>query len=1177
MMIKKVFVLCIAALSLFGVENLRDRRNPGFEEDGKHWRSMVSGDPYAIFSRHEGINGSGAAVVNSPNAETSSGFYAQGFVNIIGGHKYTVEASFRGKIESGSAFIAARLWSGVTSSGGQTKESKFVKAYESEGIYECAEDCWSKVHITFTAPEQCNGIHLQLATREMKGFIAFDDIAVYELDDTISIPELTKAPALDGTLDETFRKEATRFTDFMQLPITVGRLAKETTEAYVGMTPEHIYGAFLMHHASDRKLAANKYQRDSSEIFMSDDVEFFITYIGRELPCFHFAFNLGGSVWDAQDGATEWNSGVQIATGTLSTTCELIQFRLPLKDIGYNHAVDAGIVPLNFKMSFGRSHYHDNNRYFSTWSRVLSKFEEPENFRSFTGLGQQFGRTCSELHWTRDSSRTLDSHSKPILSWQIEKPLFKELFSDKMPRETGESAYMWPRPLETINIKFGLQYGVTYCKNDILEEYRKHRLHPFGHIASIQPLSKWERETGIGHCLYFPYFIEDWSATYTPKVYDRMFEMTRQALRQNPDTVWGISLGDEAYEWLLYHFIDNANNPAKLEASPELREAVKLVKDKFGHGKYGVPKSSRGGRTERFEWLATRAYLYDRTHAMQRDLYKLCQEFTFRGKPLVCISGDPMGGHCSVQEQSRDKDCCDIFTGQVVPIASRWRQNVCYTTKLLKDFTGKTVWPCAHVEPYSRSNDVPTTAGYLSEVARGGGTGLQMWNYDLANQTRKMGDTCFDYYGHRPRWDVIMDIADKFRTMPELKFPKDELAIYVSVETFSSFRSPPGDATEALFTFAGPSAGAWFKFVSSTQVYDKAVNLNDWKAILFSNADIEKPENQAALQEYVKNGGTLVCFDADAFNYADDGSDSSANRETLFGAKTIEKKAPSAFHFHADALSSGISQEHFFNCSGNKALAPMDGTRILASFNDGTAAATVKEYPGGGRAILFAVPLNTSFVSHKTWRAMMKQFIANLGIKTDEDIWRFQFPSTPEKKPEYKDLCLTGNNMYWHLNEPVITANAKLKDASYSYSLAPDKSAAGAKYAFGEGNLTNRLKAFKCGDYYNRGNAELLKSGKLSTDMFFDTWSKTDAFDISISLGRKANVSCIKLFYNGELPTSKVKFANGSEKSFKGGETDEVAMIEMELDSVTDNIIIHISKRRDGNKLILSEMEIWGK
>ena len=185
-----LYAILSATIAAFAATNLRDGRDPGFNEGNAFWRVMNNGDPHSIFSKDAGINGSGALVISSPDSEATSGFYAKGFVPITGGKQYTVEAMFKGHIESGHAFICARIWTNTKGSS-QLPQSKGIMTVESPAITECIPDTWSSVHITFTAPKAATGIHLQLAARDFCGEIIFDDIAVYEMDDTISIPQFS--------------------------------------------------------------------------------------------------------------------------------------------------------------------------------------------------------------------------------------------------------------------------------------------------------------------------------------------------------------------------------------------------------------------------------------------------------------------------------------------------------------------------------------------------------------------------------------------------------------------------------------------------------------------------------------------------------------------------------------------------------------------------------------------------------------------------------------------------------------------------------------------------------------------------------------------------------------------------------------------------------------------------
>ncbi len=207
----------------------------------------------------------------------------------------------------------------------------------------------------------------------------------------------------------------------------------------------------------------------------------------------------------------------------------------------------------------------------------------------------------------------------------------------------------------------------------------------------------------------------------------------------------------------------------------------------------------------------------------------------------------------------------------------------------------------------------------------------------------------------------------------------------------------------------------------------------------------------------------------------------------------------------------------------------------------------------------------------------MRQFISNLGIAVDQDIWRFKFPAKAETEPVFKDTCLTGNYFYWHLNKPVMAANALCANGFYSYTMPPDGDEPGRKYAFPEGNLCNRIKATGLGDFYNKNNKKLVDEGKISTRMFFDTWSKSNAFEIVVDLGRNAQISTLKLFFSGELPSVTATLDNGAVFTAKGEETNEVHLLEIPLNAASKNIKLAIPARQAGKKLILSEMEIWGK
>ena len=183
------------------------------------------------------------------------------------------------------------------------------------------------------------------------------------------------------------------------------------------------------------------------------------------------------------------------------------------------------------------------------------------------------------------------------------------------------------------------------------------------------------------------------------------------------------------------------------------------------------------------------------------------------------------------------------------------------------------------------------------------------------------------------------------------------------------------------------------------------------------------------------------------------------------------------------------------------------GVKVLAASPAGDAVITEKKYPGGGRAVMIAREPIFTDGARPQWQEFNKTLLVNLGARTGQDIWRFTFPHKKEVKPVVKSTCLTGNHFLWWRDKAEKVANAPVaKDARYTLTLAPDAVKAGGKlvFDFKNGNLTNREKAFSAGDLFNElMNRFIIREGKIRLDMFADTFSRGDAFQI-----RRSHPSC---------------------------------------------------------------------
>lgn len=1140
--------------------------DPGFEQGKKFWYFMKPVQ-YGSFVR-EGTGGSQALMIRNDSElpARQGGLYRKDFIPVSAGKTYIFEVDFRGKLTEGFASGRVNVFKKD-----KEKKNTLIKTFETLRV-SGEPGRWNRLHCTFTVPPDGELIHFELSARNFRGTIFFDNVSLTEGDGAFRIP-LLEAPPDTGKRDADFADRALRLTGFLAYPLHNDALADEQTEVLLAQTRYAIYGTILLHHDPMRKLKASCTRRDGP-LWNDDSVEIFITQTNAFRPYYHFILNTTNAVYDALENNAVWNSNIKTVSQRLSDSCDCIHFVLPLKDIGYHSELDAHMNELRWRMNFTRSHHLPGKPVvYSTFAKVNS-FHNPENFVVMEGLTG--GRPSIVSCRYRNLGTADENAVKQQRVWPIHQPLYQELLSDKPNPLKGESAFIWPRPIEAkANTEFAIQYGQPYTLEMILEEYRKFRLHPYS-TGNLAALSEWGRKTGIGAAVYAPYYLNNYSFIYDPAANRDFLNEVKSILTQYHTGIWAVSLGDEAFSQTLRRFIARANDPGELEKDAALRRAVEQIRTEYGFGKYSVPKSLN--EENPFGWIAVRRWALDRMLETQKALYELCKEYRgVNGKPILVISHDHVDW-AFMQNQSRFASWQDIVTAQILPSNDPNRQTIAFRAKLLRDLTAKNVWLCVHVEPYAGNYSSKETAASLSEAVRGGGTGLQLWNYDFVADQRKMGSSQFDYYGHRPRWDTLMDCVRKMQQNNLLQFPKEDFAILVSNTTSFAHAKMRIPQYESAFNLMGPGAGAWFRFISDTQVLDHKIDLTDWKLLIIPKGNIISRELAPKLKEFLRQGGTILCFDPEFMSSHISGENTSFLREEIFGAKTVPA-TESQVCFLKQPPFSGTGKAMLPVTGILHTLLPADGTLILAKFSDGKAAMTLKNYPGGGKAILSAFELQLHQNANPLWRAFFKRTLEELGIETGRNIWNFSFPYQPEKEPEFKLKCLTGNHFYWWNNEVRATANVRLPQAYYTYNIAPDGEKGSLRYSFADGRLTNRLKAPQSGDLANfKGNKNLIRSGKLHRGLFADAWSNPAALEIMFHFGEKITVNKAVLFWHGELPDGTVCGTDGREVPFNGGQTDGVRECAISLPGLkTDVLTIRIPNRGRGQSLLLSEVEIWGE
>ena len=1073
------------------------------------------------------------------------------------------------------------MFSGCDGTAQSIRNAKQVSTLNSQRISGEVKDKPRTLRCNFTVPGNVTGINIRICADNFTGKVAFYGLGLSKGDGVFALPLLKEAPPLNGKLDPGFAAQALKCVDFMMLPLHDGALAGDQTEVYLASTTDKLFVTCLLYHDPRVPVNARERLRDDRDLWRDDSVELYITHTGAELPLYLFMVNAKGSVYDSINEQPSWNGSIRTAAGSIGKNCAVIQFEIDLSSIGYS-AQDINVVDAKWKFNFKRNHAANAERKETVQSSLAAVrvFNDTEKFIPLRGMTPAKGTEIS-TQFIKNMPLTVRAGKNPR-TWSINDPLYQELISDTPNRLQGKSAIIWFDPLEDEYLYFGLQYGKVYSRQLLLDEFAKHRLNPFVMYDShLSWVAQWGRSTGNGAVLHSPFWIGDFTFPYNDRAYQDQLDKVEALLKENPQCIQMVTPGDEVlYRWVST-MIQHAQNPAYANR-PDFKAAMETLKRDYGFGKYGLP-SAMNATGEPFNFLATRNWLLDRMLAFQKDLWNLCKKYqaTDGGKVLV-LSDDPIGWGL-IQHQSRFAPYSDIMTMQTGLGNHPERQSVAFASKVIHDITDKPVWPCVHVEPYLGYYSNAEVAKAFSEAARGGATGFQFYSSDVYGRNNKIGSTCCDYYGHRPRWDAVMDAAKRFRSINVLKFPPADYAFFLSNDT--SLSQATGDLMpcEMLFNYVGPGARSWFKFITDIQLADGKCKLGDWPVVLIASADIQRQDIAVKFQEYVRNGGVLICFDPQVFSYGADGADTSRIREDIFGVKISKCSGGlTAIDLKNSSLFKNIKMAKLPVHEVNFTLEPLTGTRTLGVYNNGLAAISQKDYPGGGKAIMFSLDIakQINLPQQAPWHDFFRTVLDNLGLKTGLDIWRFSFPTYPDGVPPvFPSKCLTGNNFYWWDTVPQAMANVALPNARYTLSLAPNSNKSKQlTYYFKDGNLTNRLQSFTVPDLWNPANKNLIDSGKLGLELFADTWTTPDAFDVKFDFGQPVTVETLKIFFNGKLPEFQVSCDDG--RSFvTGAGQNAVGVAEAVLNlkkQTTSSLLLRFGPRRPGNKMILSEIEIWG-
>ena len=778
-----------------------------------------------------------------------------------------------------------------------------------------------------------------------------------------------------------------------------------------------------------------------------------------------------------------------------------------------------------------------------------------------------------------------------LAPYRLADPLFAELLSDRPGPGfamywqnilgQGRATPYHPPWYRAMAKKFGQRYVLA----EELDEAVRYRLSPW-----VLPAPDYKQH-GIR---FWRANVGDWGGAYAPaedgmpQVFGRQSwvmdprwqeRYVRSSVEKATGDHWGLMGGDEL--WAAYAI----KIPPKDKWYDKVIEADKEIREKYGFGKYGMPEDESD--SDPFKRIAHRRWVNDKLTEMFRRTYEAVKA---ENPEMALISPDyvsaaPAGDH---EAWAPYFDLIMSQTGQANnPYAHKFR--VGCETKILADLTEKPVWMLVQ-------QSFPVDWGFqatpediverYSQVFRNGGEGLVLVTLEWYEPELK-----HPKYSEPEKWRALLHVVEQSNKMNRVKLPeRADCAILYPSDTllthrFGQINEEGRQEIYSAYSVLGPFLRSWFKFVSDRQIERGMRDLGDYKVLYIPYGEYVRSGVLDRIEAYVKQGGTVVVTDTEAFTWNINGEEAAERWAQFAGVKKTGKRTGGTRIRTVEqaAIPFGKQIEITMPDPGFEVAAMSKGVSNLAVFDDGAPAVTLHKY-GAGRVIVFASdpfgPRGKTPLVHpeSALNGLFAAIQKAAGCAMGYDVWRFKFPPVPAA-PEERQVCLTGNNVA--ARDSVLKYNLDTGGV-YTYSRLPDGipdgEEAGAPVPFGEGHLTNRVAAYK-----GRSTKVYPQGAK---DDYVRQWivSWTDPAPVSIGFDVKKEyrLERVRLVYSASMPALKVLGSNDGKtwSALAAAQADdagvEVKDLTLGLKGGYRHVRLDFGKREAGEKFDLCEVELWG-
>lgn len=800
--------------------------------------------------------------------------------------------------------------------------------------------------------------------------------------------------------------------------------------------------------------------------------------------------------------------------------------------------------------------------------------------------------------------------------FEIEDPLFEELFSDAPAQDTfptygtlygvgrGGEAAAYAEGVKRWFRATGKRFGMRFVVDETLDEAAKYNLVVYGKMSDPEFAKRGIRtqsrviEPAPGLPLIglpdksLPDVYGGYGWFLDPRFLDYMVSEIEQRAKDGEQ--WGIPQFDEVFTCY------GIKPVPKDKWYKEVFEAEKEIREEYGFGKFGMPETHEDGGP--FERIAHRRWVSDKMTDAFARAYKAAKAVN----PEMVLLGPTHGSNATSADMEAWAPYFDVLGGQVSggssPALLDWVRPGC-NTKLYADLTGKPIWMMVHLSMHhAKVTDPEFIREMYSQVFRSGGHGLWLMNSEFFE--RELEDARF---AEPAKWRAVLALSQTISTMKLPILPEPDCAIlYASDSTNTTLYgglSYHNHQDVNAYAVVGPCLRSWPKFVSDRQIVRGERDLSDYKILYIPYAPYQRAEVLEKIKSYVRDGGTVVCTDSDAFTWNINGEKFGAQWDELTGVRKIGPRDDAAVMttVAANPLPVAAPLELGALVSGSRIEPLNDNVVNIAVFDDGSPAITLHPY-GKGKVVYFAADPFYAVGDGKARRSTVAQGapIVKLieaiqkvdGVTMGHDIWRFTLP--PFETDVYQretDTCLTNNYVY-DANEPLLEPNNVKSDGTYTYSRAPttftDTGKGGEAIPFTRGHLTNRLAAFETRNRRGSRPRDPKELDKI-TAQWIVGWDDPAPVAITFDLKSDQPLTYCRMVYSGTMPILSVKGSNDGNTWLPLAESaeqiagEDVKDVRLTLKPAQRRptrfryVRFDFGTRTVGDNFELCEVDIWGK